>query len=106
MRHTARYASFSPAPRSPRSAARAAGAGALGTGHFAGRNFSHNGFHGPFTHPFRGFRGFSGYGWYGPVFWPYAYDVLFADLFWGSAYGYPFWDYGYSEQWTILALRL
>ena len=80
-----------------RSVGRAAGAGALRAGHFAGRNFNHNGFHGQFTHPFNGFRGFSGYGWYGPVFWPYAYDVLFADLFWGAAYGYPFWDYGYSD---------
>ena len=85
-----------------RNVERAAGAGAHGAGHFAGRNFSHNGFHGPFTHPFHGFRGFSGYGWYGPVFWPYAYDVLFADLFWGYTYGYPFWDYGYSDIYSGL----
>jgi hypothetical protein len=85
-----------------RNVGHAAVAGALGTGHLAGRNFEHNGLHGPFTHPFNGFRGFSGYGWYGPVFWPYAYDVLFADLFWGSAYGYPFWDYGYSDIYSGL----
>jgi hypothetical protein len=79
-----------------RNVGRAAGVGALGAGHLAGRNFSHNGLHGPFTHPFHGFRGFSGYGWYGPVFWPYAY------LFWGAAYGYPFWDYGYSDIYSGL----
>jgi hypothetical protein len=85
-----------------RNVGRAAGVGALGVGHLAGRNLSHNQFHGAFTHPFRGFRGFSGYGWYGPVFWPYAYDVLFADLFWGASYGYPFWDYGYSDIYSGL----
>jgi hypothetical protein len=58
-------------------------AGAVGTAHFADHNFGHNGFHGRFPHPYPGFRGWYGYGWYGPVFWPFAYDVLFADLFWG-----------------------
>jgi hypothetical protein len=41
------------------------------------------------------------FGWWGPVFWPYAYNDLFADVFW--PYGYwpyfydPFWYYGYSD---------
>ncbi len=40
------------------------------------------------------FRG--AYGWAGPLFWPYAYDDLYDDIFWG--YGYdPFWDYGYGD---------
>ena len=78
----------------------AVGAGALGAGHFVGHGFAHNGvggWRGPFPHPYPGFRGWYGYGWYGPVFWPFAYDVLFADLFWPWDYGYPFWAYGYDD---------
>jgi LTXXQ motif family protein len=80
----------------------AAGAGALGAGHFVNHAFAHNNwghhpFHGSFPHPYPGFRGWYGYGWYGPVFWPFAYDILFADLFWPWAYGYPFWAYGYPD---------
>jgi LTXXQ motif family protein len=71
--------------------------GRIAAAHFAGHNFGHYGFHGPFPHPYPGFRGWYGYGWYGPVFWPFAYDVLFADLFWGYAYGWPFWAYGYPD---------
>lgn len=44
------------------------------------------------------------FGWAGPVFWPYAYDDLFYDAFWGygpyAAGGYyddPFWAYGYGD---------
>jgi hypothetical protein len=91
----------------------AVGAGAVGAGHFAnnafGRNthfvnnaFAHNNwnhqpFHGSFPRPFPGFRGWYGYGWYGPVFWPFAYDILLVDLFWPWYYDYPFWAYGYPD---------
>jgi hypothetical protein len=46
------------------------------------------------------------FGWWGPVFWPFAYYDLFADLFW--PYGYwpyfydPFWYYGYPDLYTSL----
>jgi hypothetical protein len=69
--------------------------------HIAGSNFGCNGFgpgwRGRFPHPFPGFRGWWGSGWYGPVFWPFAYDVLFADLFWPWYYEDAFWAYGYPD---------
>ncbi len=44
------------------------------------------------------------YGWVGPLFWPYAYDDLFYDAFWGYGlygpdyyYDDPFWAYGYGD---------
>lgn len=44
------------------------------------------------------------FGWAGPVFWPYAYDDLFYDAFWGYGlygpddyYDDPFWAYGYGD---------
>jgi len=37
------------------------------------------------------------HGWYGPIYWPYAYDTVFADVFYPYAdYDY-FWDYGYDD---------
>jgi hypothetical protein len=89
--------------RSATLAARTAGraAAAAGAVHIAGSNFAHNGFgpgwRGRFPHPFPGFRGWWGSGWYGPVFWPFAYDVLLADLFWPWFYDDAFWAYGYPD---------
>jgi len=63
---------------------------------FAGRNgFSERGgSHFASRGDWHRFRG--AYGWAGPLFWPYAYDDLYDDVFWG--YGYdPFWDYGYGD---------
>jgi len=42
-------------------------------------------------------RGF--FGWAGPVFWPFAYDDLFDDIYWsdGPYYDDPFWAYGYGD---------
>ena len=43
-------------------------------------------------------RRFPGYwGWAGAVFWPYAYNDLYFDAFWGLGYYDPFWDYGYDD---------
>ncbi len=74
---------------------------------FARQAFFHNGFgHNGFG---RGFRRFGVFGWVGPVFWPYAYNDIYCDIFWGYwgygcadpywSYGYgdPFWDYGYGD---------
>ncbi len=36
------------------------------------------------------------FGWAGPVFWPYAYNDFYDDVFWGYA-GDAFWDYGYGD---------
>jgi len=67
---------------------------------FARHAFLHDGFR---------FRRFGVFGWVGPLFWPYAYNDIYCDIFWGYwgygcadpywAYGYgnPFWDYGYSD---------
>ena len=71
---------------------------------FARQAFAHNGFR-------RGhdFRRFGGFGWAGPLFWPYAYNDIYCDVFWGYwgigcsdpywsyGYGNPFWDYGYGD---------
>jgi LTXXQ motif family protein len=55
------------------------------------------------------FHRFGVFGWFGPVFWPYAYEDIYCDVFWGYwgygcadpywslAYGNPFWDYGYGD---------
>jgi hypothetical protein len=81
----------------------AGAAAALGAGHVAGRAVAHNNFghdrfpHGHFAHNFHNFPGGYGYGWYGPLFWPYAYDDIFDDLFWAFGYGDPFWGYGYGD---------
>jgi LTXXQ motif family protein len=45
------------------------------------------------------FRG--GFGWAGPLFWPYAYDDIYDDAFWGYPYD-PFWDYGYGDIYGAL----
>jgi len=42
------------------------------------------------------------FGWFGPVYWPYAYDTMFVDVFWPYYAPYyvdydPFWDYGYQD---------
>jgi hypothetical protein len=60
---------------------------------FGGPALAHAGWHR--GHEFRRFRGL--FGWYGPLFWPYAYDDIYDDVFWGYGYGAPFWDYGYSD---------
>jgi hypothetical protein len=81
----------------------AGAAAALGAGHVAGRavahsNFGHDHFpHGHLAHNFHNFPGGYGYGWYGPLFWPYAYDDIFDDLFWAFGYGDPFWGYGCGD---------
>jgi hypothetical protein len=84
-------------------------AAAAGAAHLAGRNYAHagnlnhgpgnwhNNWHGRFPHPFPGFRGWWGVGWFGPVFWPFAYDVIWASLWWPWAYDWPFWAYGYPD---------
>ena len=68
---------------------------------FAREAFGRNGF--------GRFHRFGVFGWFGPVFWPYAYNDIYCDVFWGYwgsgcadpywslAYGNPFWDYGYSD---------
>jgi hypothetical protein len=63
-----------------------------------GRNFQneHNFQNGHSWHRWRRFAGF--FGWAGPLFWPYAYDDIYDDLFWGGpAYGNAFWNYGYGD---------
>src|SRR5579871_997186 len=100
-----------------------AGLGALGShaftnnNRFGGDRFGHNRFggdrfgHDRFGHNRFGFNRFGGGfgGFVGPVFWPYAYDDISCDIFWGYwgygcgapywsvAYGDPFWDYGYGD---------
>jgi hypothetical protein len=63
---------------------------------------------GRFGHGF-GFNRFGAFGWVGPVFWPFAYNDIYCDIFWGYwgygcadpywrvGYGNPFWDYGYDD---------
>jgi len=66
----------------------------------AGRTaFARNDWH----HDWRRHRGLF-FGWVGPLFWPYAYDDLFYDAFWGYGlygpddyYEDPFWAYGYDD---------
>jgi LTXXQ motif family protein len=81
----------------------------LATRAFSRQAFAHQGFvrNGFGRHGFRRFGG--GFGWFGPLFWPYAYNDIYCDVFWGYwgygcsdpywSYGYgdPFWDYGYSD---------
>jgi hypothetical protein len=67
-------------------AARLAGRG----GAFASAEPFHN------WHHWRRFAGF--YGWAGPLFWPYAYDDIYDDVFWGGPpYADAFWNYGYGD---------
>jgi hypothetical protein len=65
-------------------------------------NFAHN----RWWREGRNFHRMFGMGWVGPVFWPYAYNDVYCDVFsgWGYGcgdfygYGYgPFWDYGYGD---------
>jgi hypothetical protein len=67
-----------------------------GTGRFAER--------GAPLHSWQHWRRYAGYyGWAGPLFWPYAYDDIYDDLFWGGPYYYdPFWDYGYDDLYGAL----
>jgi hypothetical protein len=63
----------------------------------------------PFTRPgspgrFGGDRAKHRYGgfigWFGPVFWPYAYDDMFAYVFWpldSFDYGEAFWAFAYDD---------
>jgi hypothetical protein len=60
---------------------------------FAHQTFAHHGFRR--GHDFHRFRGL--FGWAGPLFWPYAYDDIYDDVFWSYGYGDPFWDYGYGD---------
>jgi hypothetical protein len=70
---------------------------------------------GRFDHDrFGHFHRFGVFGWVGPVFWPYAYNDIYCDIFWGYwgygcadpywslAYGNPFWDYGYGDIYSGL----
>ena len=63
----------------------------LGRQGFAHQHFAHDGWH--HGHRFNRFGG----GWIGPLFWPYAYDDIYDDVFWGYGYDDPFWDYGYND---------
>ncbi|HEX4553099.1 MAG TPA: Spy/CpxP family protein refolding chaperone [Xanthobacteraceae bacterium] len=75
-----------------RGAGRGIAAAAVGAGAFAagGARFQHRA-------DWRRHRGF--FGWAGPVFWPFAYDDLFDDIYWGDGpyYDDPFWAYGYGD---------
>jgi LTXXQ motif family protein len=85
--------------------------------HFGGDRFGRNRFgRDRFGHNRFGFNRFGGGfgGWVGPVFWPYAYDDISCDIFWGYggfgcgdpywsvAYGNPFWEYGYGDIYSGL----
>jgi len=63
----------------------------LGRQGFAHQHFAHDGWH--HGHRFDRFGG----GWVGPLFWPYAYDDIYDNVFWGYGYDDPFWDYGYND---------
>jgi hypothetical protein len=70
---------------------------------FSGQAFARQ----AFVH--HGFRRFGVFGWAGPLFWPYAYNDIYCDVFWGYwgygcgdpywsyGYGNPFWGYGYGD---------
>jgi hypothetical protein len=77
--------------------ARTLGAAAVGAGG-AGAFAAHAG-GGRWAHrdDWRRHRGF--FGWAGPLFWPYAYDDLYDDIYWGDGpyYEDPFWAYGYGD---------
>ncbi len=93
-------------------------AGGLGSHAFTNDRFGHNRFgRNQFGRNRFGFNRFGGGfgGWVGPVFWPYAYDDISCDIFWGYwgglgcgapywslAYGDPFWDYGYGDIYSGL----
>ena len=69
------------------------GAAAIGAG-FAARHAAHAGWY----HDWRSNNGHRrAYGWYGPVYWPYAYDSVFADVFYADSDDDSFWDYGYGD---------
>jgi LTXXQ motif family protein len=74
-----------------RGAGRTLGAAAVGGAAFAaGARLQHRA-------DWRRHRGF--FGWAGPVFWPFAYDDLYDDIYWsdGPYYDDPFWAYGYGD---------
>jgi len=72
---------------------------------FAHHAFAHDGFRR--VHFFRRFP--IVFGFVGPLFWPFAYNDIYCDVFWGYwgygcsdpylsyGYGNPFWDYGYGD---------
>jgi hypothetical protein len=72
---------------------------ALGSRAFAHNNWQHWNHEHPWHHWAR-YPVF--FGWAGPLFWPYAYDDIFDDLFWDYALGAPFWDYGYGDIYSGL----
>jgi hypothetical protein len=55
-------------------------------------------------HAWQRWRRFPGfYGWAGPLFWPYAYDAIYDDVFWpGLGYYDSFWYYGYGDLYGAL----
>jgi len=82
--------------------------GALGTHALAGAHvlapgarmaaLSHVNTSGWHRHDWWRHRGF--FGWIGPLFWPFFYDDLWYDVFWGYGPYYwedPFWAYGYGD---------
>jgi hypothetical protein len=74
-----------------RGVGRTIGAAAIGGGAIAaGARFQHRA-------DWRRHRGY--FGWAGPVFWPFAYDDLYDDIYWsdGPYYDDPFWAYGYGD---------
>jgi hypothetical protein len=69
-------------------------------GLFAGWPFTRPGSPGRFggNHAKHQYGGFIG--WFGPVFWPYAYDDIFAYAFWpfdSFDYGEAFWAFAYDD---------
>jgi len=69
-------------------------------GLFAGWPFTRPGSPGRFggDHAKHQYGGFIG--WFGPVFWPYAYDDMFAYVFWpldSFDYGEAFWAFAYDD---------
>ena len=69
-------------------------------GLFAGWPFTRPGSPGRFggDHAKHQYGGFIG--WFGPVFWPYAYDDIFAYVFWpfdSFDYGEAFWAFAYDD---------
>lgn len=52
----------------------------------------------------RHWRRYGYFGWAGPLFWPYAYDDIFYDVFWVYGYDDPFWYYGYPDLYGGLFL--
>jgi hypothetical protein len=63
--------------------------------HLAGRRFGRQ--YVAHAHARRHWRRLGFFGWAGPLYWPYAYNDIFYDVFWTPAYDDPFWYYGYPD---------